>query len=117
MKELQVYDLFVLTIMGDQPDLSYRALHDAVNDHIRALDVSADYASPTTNKSAVENSLRRLHAAGLIDAPKPSATIQRFEVRELVKHVGSDWRRYPYFIPIKDEGGLDFENMKERKNV
>lgn len=114
MKELQVYDILLLMLIQDQPDLTYRGLHEELNKLIARLGIPSDYTIQASATSAVENSLRRLHAALLIDAPKPKATINRGFARELWERVGEDWRRWPYFIPIRDEGGLDYDQMKER---
>lgn len=112
MKELNVYDLLVLEVLQtEQP--TYRELLVKVNDLIASRDMSSDYVTPATTKSAIENSLRRLHAGGLIDAPTNSAAILRPAVLELLNWIGADWRRWPYFIPILDRG-LDYQNMKER---
>ncbi len=112
MKELNVYDLLVLEVLQTE-HLSYRELFARVNELIATREMPSDYVTPASNKSAVENSLRRLHASGLIDAPSNSAAIQRPAVLELLNRVGADWRQWPFYIPILDRG-LDYQNMKER---
>lgn len=113
MREIGVYDLLVFETIGSAK-LSYRALFDAVNKLIASRAMPSDYVTTPSAKSAVENALRRLHAAQLIDAPRPDASIDRDKARELLGYIGANWRRWPYFIPIRDEGGLDYDNAKER---
>ena len=113
MQELLVYDLLVLELMVEQPELSIREMFQKVNQLIEERGMSSDYVTPRSDKSAIEVALRRLHAARLIDRASIDANLHRLNINMLFTVIGRDWKGYPYYIPISGNG-LDFVNRKER---
>lgn len=112
MKQLTGYDLIALRLIELTPGVSVRGLHTAINAWIKMSGVTSDYATPKKDKSSVEVTLRKLREAGLLSTASMLA-VNQANALKLWQTIGRDWRRWPWYIPLTNEG-LDYAGIKER---
>jgi hypothetical protein len=88
----------------------YAAPGGLVNDWLAQNGISRLYASPITGANVLIAAIERLRDAGLIANPPPDYTRWHYIPTQTgweffnLPGIGRDWRRWPVYIPINDDG-------------